>query len=162
MAAYNKFNVFVEDLMNKIHDLFGSPIGDALKLMLVNAPAPVATNSVKADLTEIGAGNGYTAGGAAVSANGTRAGGTVTLDGDQIVWTAAGGTIGPFRYTVLYNDTPAAPLDPLISWWDYGSSITLNDGETFTVKFNNVAVDGTIFTLASFLLILAARVLLGP
>jgi hypothetical protein len=148
MAAYNKFNVFVEDLANKIHDLFGSPIGDTLKVMLVNSPAPVATNSVKADLTEITAGNGYAAGGTAVSANGTRATGTVTLDGDQVVFTASGGTIGPFRYPTLYNDTPTAPADPLIAWWDYGAGLTLNDGETFTVKFNNAVTDGTIFTLA--------------
>jgi len=129
-------------------DLFGSPITDTIKLMLVNSPAPVATNSVKADLTEIGAGNGYTAGGETVSANGTRSSGTVTLDGDQIVWTASGGTIGPFRYAVLYDDTPTSPADPLIAWWDYGSGLTLNAGETFTAKFNNVTTDGTIFTLA--------------
>lgn len=148
MAVYNKFNVFVENLANKIMDLFGVPIGDTIALMLVNSPAPVATNSVKADLTEIAAGNGYTAGGAAVSSNGARSVGTVTVDGDQIVWTASGGSIGPFRYPVLYDDTPIAPADPLISWWDYGSSITLNSGETFTVKFNNAVTDGTIFTLA--------------
>jgi hypothetical protein len=148
MVAYQKFNVFVEDLTNKIHDLFGSPIGDTLKLMAVNSPAPVATNSVKADLTEIAAGNGYSAGGTAVSANGTRAAGTMTLDGDQVVYTAAGGSIGPLRYLVLYNDTPASPLDPLIAWWDYGSSITLLDGETLTTKFNNVVIDGTIFTIS--------------
>lgn len=148
MAAYNKFNVFVEDLANKIHDLFGSPIGDTLKVMLVNSPAPVATNAVKADLTEITAGNGYTAGGASVSANGIRSGGTVTLDGDQVVWTASGGSIGSFRYVVLYNDTPTVPADPLIAWWDYGSALTLLTGETFTVKFSNLAADGAIFTLA--------------
>lgn len=148
MATYNKFQAFVEHLSNKIIDVFGSPVGDTLKLMLVNSPAPVATNSVKADLTEIGAGNGYTAGGETVSSNGTRSGGTVTVDGDQIVWTASGGSLGPFRYPVLYDDTPAAPADPLISWWDYGSSLTLNSGETFTVKFNNAVTDGTIFTLA--------------
>lgn len=116
--------------------------------MLVNSPAPVATNSVKGDLTEITAGNGYTAGGNAVSSNGTRATGTMTLDGDQVVWTASGGAIGPFRYVVLYNDTPTAPADPLIAWWDYGAALTLQIGETFTVKFNNVPTDGAIFTLA--------------
>lgn len=147
MATYNKFNVFVENLMNKVMDLFGSPIGDTLKLMLSNT-APVATNSVKADITEIAAGNGYTAGGEVVSSNGTRSGGTVTLDGDQVVWTASGGSIGPFRYVVLYDDTPTSPADPLVSWWDYGSSLTLANGETFTVKFNNVSSDGTIFTLS--------------
>lgn len=147
MAAYQKFNVFVEDLTNKIHDLFGSPIGDSLKLLLTLV-APVAGNSVKTDLTEIAAGFGYSAGGAAVSANGTRATGTMTLDGDQIVFTASGGSIANFRYPVLWNDTPGAPLDPLIAFWDYGSTVTLLDGETFTVKFNNAVSDGTIFTLA--------------
>ncbi len=147
MVAYNKFNVFVENLANKILDIFGSPIGDALKLMLTNT-APVATNSVKTDITEIGAGGGYTAGGETVSSNGTRSAGTVTLDGDQIVWTGSGGGFGPFRYPVLYDDTPASPLDPLQSWWDYGSSISLLAGETFTVKFNNAVTDGTICTIA--------------
>lgn len=148
MAAYNKFNVFVEDVMNKIHDLFGTTTADLLKIMLVNSPAPVATNSVKADLTEITAGFGYTAGGEDANNNGTRATGTFTLAGDQVVWTAASGTIGPFRYVVLYNDTPASPLDPLIAWWDHGSAVTLQDTETFTVKFNNQASGGTIFTFA--------------
>jgi hypothetical protein len=146
MVAYNKHNVFVEDLTNKIHDLFGSPTGDTLKVMLTLV-APVATNSVKADLTEIAAGFGYSAGGTAVSANGTRSSGTMTLDGDQVVFTAAGGTMATFRYVDLYNDTPSGPVDPLIAWWDYGSSIILLDGETFTVKFNNAVTDGTIFTL---------------
>jgi hypothetical protein len=149
MAAYNKFNAFVEYLADKILDLFGSPPGDTLKVMLVNSPAPVATNSVKADLTEITAGSGYTAGGSAlVSPTGTRATGTVTLASDQVVFTASGGSIGPFQYVVLYDDTPTAPADPLIAWWNHGAAVTLASGETFTVKFNNVATAGTIFTLA--------------
>lgn len=148
MATYNKVNVFVEDLMNKVHDLFGTTSADLLKIMLVNSPAPVATNSVKADLTEIAAGNGYTAGGADTQNDGTRATATFTLTGTKVVITASGGAIGPFRYVALYNDTPAAPADPLISWWDHGSAVTLNDGETFTVKFNNGDPTGTIFTLA--------------
>lgn len=148
MAAYNKFNAFVEYLSDKVMDLFGATLGDTLKIMLTNT-APLATNSLKADLTEITAGNGYTAGGTAVpNAAGTRATGTVTLKGDQVVFTAAGGAIGPFRYPVLYDDTPITPADPLIAWWDYGAALTLNDGETFTVKFNNVATAGTIYTLS--------------
>ena len=75
----------------------------------------------------------------------TQSGGTYTLAANQVVFTASGGTIGPFRYAVLYDDTPTSPADPLIAWWDYGSGITLNDGETFTVKFNNTD-PGTIFT----------------
>jgi hypothetical protein len=148
MATYNKINIFVEDLMNKVHDLFGTTGADLVKIMLVNSPAPVATNSVKADLTEITAGNGYTAGGEDTQNDGTRATATFTLTGTKVVWTASGGSIGPFRYVVLYNDTPTSPADPLIAWWDHGSGVTLNDGETFTVKFNNGDPTGTIFTLA--------------
>jgi hypothetical protein len=62
--------------------------------------------------------------------------GTYKLVLADVVFTAAGGSIGPFRYAVLYNDTPTSPADPLIGWWDYGSSITLADTETFTVDFD--------------------------
>lgn len=150
MAAYNKFNQFVEDLTQKVHDLFGTAgsTADTCKVMLVNSAAPVATNSVKADLTEIGSGNGYAAGGTTATNVGTRASGTMTMQGTMVVFTASGGTIGPFRYAVLYNDTPSSPADPLIAWWDYGSALTLNDGETFSVKFNSSATQGDIFTLA--------------
>jgi hypothetical protein len=133
MATYNKFNAFVENLAEKVHDLNA----DALKIMLVNSPAPVAGNSVKADLTEIGAGNGYTAGGTAPGhTSSSQTGGVYKLVLADIVFTASGGTIGPFRYAVLYNDTPTSPADPLIAWWDYGSSISLLDGETLTVDLD--------------------------
>lgn len=145
MVTYNKFDVFVEDLTDKIIDVFGTD--DLLMIALVNSPAPVSTNQIFGDLTEIAAGNGYTAKGEDTQNSGARATGTFTLTGTKVVWTAASGTIGPFRYVILYDDTPAAPVDPLIAWWDYGSNLTLNDGETFTVKFNNGDPTGTIFTL---------------
>lgn len=148
MSTYNKFNVFVEDLVNKVHDLFGSgAAADVARIYLSNT-APVATNSLKSQVAEISGGNGYTVNGESTQNSGTRSGGTVTLTGTRVVWTAAGGPIGPFRYVVLFNDTPSAPLDPLISWWDYGSALTLLAGETFTVRFNNGDPTGTIFTLA--------------
>ena len=141
MATYNKFLAWVEAL-EEVANLES----DTIKVMLVNSPAPVATNSVKADLTEIGTGNGYSAGGtAATITTKSQTSGTYTLAANQVVFTASGGTIGPFRYAVLYDDTPTSPADPLIAWWDYGSAITLQDGETFTVKFNNTD-PGTIFT----------------
>lgn len=128
MATANKFQQFVEDLAEKVHNLQS----DTLKVMLTNT-APVATNSVKANLTEISAGNGYTAGGTASTVSSSaQSSGTYKLVLADVVFTASGGTIGAFRYTTLYNDTPTSPADPLILWWDYGSSITLNDGETFT------------------------------
>src|SRR5688500_5665746 len=130
MAAFNKYQQFVEDLGNKVHDLVGT--NDVLKVMLSNTAPNAATHAVRADATEISAGNGYTAGGEDTQNDGSEAGGTLTVTGVDVVWTAAGGTIGPFRYVILYNDTPTSPADPLIGWWDYGSSITLQIGETFT------------------------------
>ena len=131
MAAFNKFNSFVEALAEKKHDLGA----DTLKVLLTNT-APVATNSVKADLTEISAGNGYTAGGntAAVTSSAQTSGTYKLVLGDPTTWTASGGSIGPFQYAVLYNDT--ATNDELIGYWDYGSAVTLADGESFAVDFD--------------------------
>lgn len=134
MASYSKFDQFIEDVFEKIHNC-GS---DTLKVMLTNV-APVATNSVKADLTEISAGFGYTAGGATVAqASSAQTSGTYKLVIADPTFTAAGGSIGPFRYAVLYNDTPTSPADPLIAWWDYGTSITITNGNSFTVDLDQV------------------------
>jgi hypothetical protein len=65
-----------------------------------------------------------------------------------VVFTASGGAIANFRYICLYNDTPTSPTDPLIGWWDYGSTLTLNSGDSLTVKFNGSAGSGTILTVA--------------
>jgi hypothetical protein len=135
MPAFTKFNVFLENLAEKVHNLGA----DTLKILLTNV-APVAGNSVKADLTEIGAGNGYSAGGtAATISSSSQTAGLYKLVLADVVFTASGGTIGPFRYAVLYNDTPTSPADPLIAWADYGVSITLAAGEPFTVDFDPTA-----------------------
>lgn len=141
MAAFNKYQQFAEDLGNKVHDLFGT--NDVLKVMLSNTAPNAATHAVRADVTELGTANGYTSGGADTQNDGTESGGTLTVTGVDIVFTAAGGSIGPFRYAILYNDTPTSPADPLIGWWDYGSAITLLDTETFTVDFG-----ASMFTVA--------------
>lgn len=130
MAAYTKFFPFVEAIGRKAHDLHA----DTLKILLTNV-APAQANAVKADLVEIAAGNGYAAGGLAVpNTSYTQTGGVAKLLGDNVIITAAGGPIGPFRYAVLYNDT--ALNDELIAYWDYGSSITLQDTEAVTVRFD--------------------------
>lgn len=140
MAAYNKFDSFVSDLATKVHDLNS----DTLKVMLTNT-APVAGNSVMADLTEITAGNGYTAGGSAATfVSGAQSSGTYKLVLNDVTFTASGGSIGPFRYAVLYNDTPTSPADPLIAWLDYGTSLTLTNGNSFTVNLDQSA---GVFTL---------------
>jgi hypothetical protein len=132
MAAFNRFNCLSEDIAEKVHN-FES---DTLKVMLTNT-APVATNSVRADLTEIASGNGYTTGGnTATLTSSSRTGGTYKLVlADPVTWTATG-AMATFRYAVLYNDTPTSPADPLIGWWDYGSSLTMQSGETFAVDFD--------------------------
>ncbi len=132
MAAFNKFNAFVEYLAEGVMNLQS----DALKIVLANT-APIAANGVFADLTEISAGNGYTAGGAAVTvSSSSQTSGTYKLVLDDLTITASGGAIGPFRYFVLVDTTPTSPNKPLIGWWDYGSSITLADGESVTVDFS--------------------------
>lgn len=145
MATYTKYNQFVEDLTNKVHDLFGTAGSgaDTCKVILSNAAPNAATHAVRADVTELSTANGYTSGGSSIANVGTRSTGTFTLAATDVVFTASGGTIGPFRYAIIYNDTPTSPADPLIAYYDYGSSITLNDTETFTVDFG-----ASLFTLA--------------
>ena len=129
MATYNKFNQFTKDLIDGVHDFDGH----TFKVLLTNT-APVATNSVKADLTEISAGNGYSAGGSATTITTSTSSGTAKAVATDVTFTASGGTIGPFRYAAGYNDT--ATGDPLICWVDYGSSITLQDTEQLVVDFD--------------------------
>lgn len=135
MASFNKFNAFVGDLGKKVHDLSS----DTLKVMLTNVQ-PLATNAVKADITELGAGNGYAAGGnVAALTSWSASGGTWKLVlADPAAWVASGGTLGPFRWAVLYNSTPGA--GPLIGWWEYpGAAITLQIGEPFTTDLDPAA-----------------------
>jgi hypothetical protein len=122
MAAFNKFNAFVADVANKVHNLGA----DTLKIMLTDT-APAAGNAIKASISEIAAGNGYAAGGAAVTiTSSAQAAGTYKLVGNSVTFTAAGGAIAQFRYAVLYNATPAS--GNLIGWWDYGAELNITSG----------------------------------
>lgn len=130
MASFVKFYSFAEALAEKAHNLGA----DTLKIMLSNT-APSQSNTVKTDITEISAGFGYSAGGATVTiTSSAQTTGLYKLVGDDVVITASGGSIGPFRYAVLYNDT--ASNDELIGYWDYGSSITLAAGESITIDLD--------------------------
>lgn len=132
MAVFNKFESFVEAVAEKKHNLGA----DTLKVMLCAAAnAPIASNAVKADLTEIAAGNGYTAGGTAASiSSSAQTAGLYKLVLADVVFTASGGSMTTFRYAVLYNDTAAN--DELIGWYDYAANVSLAVGETFTVDFD--------------------------
>ena len=132
MASFNKFNQFVEDLAKKVHNLDS----DALKVALSNT-APSASNAVLADITEIAAGNGYSAGGAAAAfVSGAQSGGSYKLVLSNVTFSASGGSIATFRYAVLYNATPTSPNKPLIGWYDYGSTLSITSGNSFQVQFD--------------------------
>jgi hypothetical protein len=137
MASFNRFNSFTESLAEKAHNLGADQIVVALTAA---ANAPVAANTVLANLTQISYTNCSSRNVTTTSSSQTS--GTYKLVLTDLVLTASGGTVGPFRYVVLYNDT--ATNDELIGWYDYGSDVTLASGETFTIDF-----DGTngVFTI---------------
>ena len=126
MATFNKFNSFSEALAEKVHNL-GS---DQLTVALTNS-APLATNTILGNITEISYTNCSSRNITTLSSSQTS--GTYTLVLQDLVLTASGGSVGPFRYVVVYNNT--ATNDELIGWVDYGTSITLADTETLTIDF---------------------------
>ena len=142
-VSYVKFEEFSEDLVKGVHNLSTG----ALKIYLSNTSPNAATNKVKADLAEITNEHGYTAP-VSISNSFSRSGATSTITVSAVTITASGGTVGAFQYVVCYNDTPTSPADPLISYWNYGSAITLADGETFTFKPNSSGTTGTLLTVA--------------
>lgn len=142
MATVTKIQDFSEQLIRGVHD-FDAHV---FKVALTNT-APTAANTVLADITQIAAGNGYTTGGNTTTVTVSETGGTTTLQGTEVTFTATGGAMGTFRYYVLYNDTATTPADALIAFWDHGSAVTLNSGDSFVIRFNNTT-PGTILTLA--------------
>lgn len=138
MAAFNKFSSFVEAVAEKVHNLGSEQLVVAL---CAAANAPVAGNAVLADLTQVDYTNCSTRN--ITTGSSAQTGGTYKLTLTDLVLTAGGGSVGPFRYIVIYNDT--ALTDELIGWYDYGSDLTLASGETLTIDF-----DGTsgVLTLA--------------
>ena len=143
MAAYNKILDFVEQLGLGIHNLNTH----TLKVALVRSTDPIVnTDTILANVTQP-TGTGY----APIDTQNSWAespAGTGTLTGTKCVFTAGGADWQSFEYVVLYNDDATSPADALIGWWDYGTDLTLANGETFSVKFNNSDTTGTILTLS--------------
>jgi hypothetical protein len=140
MASYNKFQQFAEDVLKGVHNLTSDATCTLTVALTAAANAPVATNSVLANLTQISYTNLSSRVITGVTAEHTT--GTVTITADDLVLTASG-AVATFRYVVIYNDDPTSPADPLICWFDYGSDVTLASGETFTLDFT-----GGLATLA--------------
>jgi hypothetical protein len=137
MATYNKFQAWSENMVEVAN--CGS---DTFVIALTpTASAPVATNSVLADLTQIS----YTnlSARTLTTSSSTQTTGTYSLVIADLTLTASGGAVAAFRYVVTYDDTPSSPADPLVCWHDYGSSVTLNDTETFTCDLGS-----SLFTVA--------------
>lgn len=134
-SSFTKYQDFVEQLGKGVHN-FGTA---TLKLALTNTAPNTGTHTVLADITQLSTGGGYTGGAggglALDSLSYSESGGTGTLSCADETFTASGGSVGPFRYAVLYNDSASSPADALIGYWDYGSSITLADGESIVFDF---------------------------
>lgn len=136
MATYNKFNQTVEDMANGVYNCATDQFTVALTVA-----APVATNTVIANLTEIAYTN-LSARNLTTSSSGQTSGTFTQLFAD-LVLTASGGSVAAFRYITIYNNTPTSPADPLLCFYDFGSSLALADGETLTIDFTT-----STFTLA--------------
>lgn len=137
MASFNKFHQFMEDVYKGVHN-FTSDATCTVTVALCNAAnAPVATNSVLANLTQISYTNLSSRVVTGITVEQTT--GTVTMTADDLVLTASG-AVATFRYVVIYNDDPTSPADPLIGWWDKGEDVTLASGETFTIDFTTGAL----------------------
>ena len=130
MAAYVKYEPYIEGQWNLLFDLFGTT--DTVKVAIASDAPTVATDDEMADVTQV-TGTGYTALGEDTQNDATRTGGTVTMTGVDVVWTGGAGGFTAGRYIVMHDDT--STTDRLIAYWDYGGNFTVAVGETFTVDF---------------------------
>lgn len=130
MASFTKFNAFVEKLAEKTFNLQS----DTLTVALTNS-SPSSANSILTDITEIAYTHCSTR--ALTVSSSSQTSGVYKLVIADLTLTASGGTVGPFRYVVIYDDTAAS--DDLIDYFDYGSAITLADAETLLLDFDGTS-----------------------
>ena len=130
MAVYNKFDQYVADKANGIykHDT------DQHVVFLTNT-LPNRIQSTLSQLSQIDYTNLSTRN--ITTTSSTQTNGTYKLVLADLVLTASG-VVPTFRYVGVYDDTPTAPEDPLIAWYDYGSAVTMANAETFTCDFDQV------------------------
>lgn len=135
MAAFNKFNLFTQDLTTAKHTFASG--GQTFAIMLTNT-VPLATNHIYSDVSggELATTGGYTVGGITSAMSESSAAGVEKVLGTNVTWTGSGAGFGPFRYIIIFNVTQTTPLKPLVAWYDYGSSISLFLSDTFTVAFD--------------------------
>ena len=143
MATFTFFDEFKMYMADGVIDLDD----DTFKIYLSNAAPTVATHTVKADLANITEENGYTE--TTLTTTWAETGGGTGIfrfaANADITWTASGGNFGPFQYAIIYDDTPTTPAaDPLVGYWDYGSAISITNGNSFTV---DLGANFSIFTL---------------
>ena len=142
-ATFTTYQDFKEQLGKKVHNLSS----DSIKVAFTNTAPNAATHTVLADITQLGTGGGYTGGaGGGVALTGvsyTESAGTGTFTANDVTFTASGGSVGPFRYVSYYNDTATSPVDALLGFIDYGSALTLADGESILIDHG-----ASIFTVA--------------
>lgn len=136
MASFNKIADFI---LNAVHnmDLESDQIAIALSNTAPGSEATAPTgdgNGVLANVTEISYTNCSSRN--VTTTSSTQTSGTYKLVLADLTLTASGGSVGPFQYLYIYNDTVATPADPLIGYYDYGTALTLNDGDSFTVDFS--------------------------
>lgn len=135
MAAFIRYHVLAADMLGGIHD-FDTHV---FKAALTNRAPVVATDVGLSDIAEISAGNGYSAGGVTVdviSISQSAGVGKVVASLDDTI-TASGGSIGPYRYIVLYNDTSTG--DKLVGYWDKGAAVTLLDTDSQALDYDQSA-----------------------
>lgn len=136
MAAFTKANDWVEN-ESEVVDLDG----DQFVVALSNtAPASETNNpltdtkGVLANVTQVSYTNLSTRNLTTVAS--VQTAGTYKLDFNDLVLTATGGSVGPFRYIYVYDDTPTSPADPIVGVYDLGSATTITDGSSRTLKFH--------------------------
>lgn len=133
MATYQKPQDYVNQLVRGVHNWATA----SFKAAFSNTAPNLATMAVLADISQIATAGGYTGG----------AGGGIALAGvtlsntagtEKVVITdavfSATGNVNAFRYVWIYNDTAAS--DNLVCVFDYGSTVNMVNGDTFTIDFD--------------------------